>query len=342
MDNRVLVALSGGVDSAVSTVLLRQSGFEPCGIHFVMHGADSDADSAAEAARRMGISLQVLNLTDEFDKTVIRYFVDAYKSGLTPNPCVFCNRNMKFAHLFATADKEGIDKVATGHYARIEKCGAEYLLKKSLNAAKDQSYVLYSLRREWLSRLMFPLGTLTKDEVRELAHGEALPNADKPDSQDICFIPDGNYTSFIEARCGHVKESGNFLDMKGNVIGRHDGILNYTIGQRRGLKTGFGERLYVISKNSADNTVTLGHNSDLFGKRLSASSVNILVGNTLPESMRVCAKVRYSMKEQPATVFFEGNKRMTVEFDEPQRAFTSGQSVVLYDGDTVIGGGIIE
>ena len=192
MDNRVLVALSGGVDSAVSTVLLRQNGFEPCGIHFVMHGADSDADSAAEAARRMGIPLQVLNLTDEFDKTVIRYFVDAYKSGLTPNPCVFCNRNMKFAHLFATADKEGIDKVATGHYARIEKCGAEYLLKKSLNAAKDQSYVLYSLRREWLSRLMFPLGTLTKDEVRELAHGEALPNADKPDSQDICFIPDGN------------------------------------------------------------------------------------------------------------------------------------------------------
>lgn len=342
MDNRVLVALSGGVDSAVSTVLLRQSGFEPCGIHFVMHGADSDADSAVEAAKSMGIPLQVLNLTEEFDRVVIRYFVNAYKNGLTPNPCVYCNRNMKFAHLFANADSKGIEKVATGHYARIEKCGNEYLLKKSLNSAKDQSYVLYSLRREWLRRLMFPLGTLTKDEVRGLAHGEELPNADKPDSQDICFIPDGNYASFIENRCEHVKKRGCFLDMEGNVIGHHDGMLNYTIGQRRGLKTGFGERLYVVAKNAADNTVTLGHNSDLFSKRLYASSVNILVGSAFPESMRVCAKVRYSMKEQPATVFFEENERMIVEFDEPQRAFTAGQSVVLYDGDTVIGGGIIE
>ena len=342
MDNRVLIALSGGVDSAVSTVLLKQSGFEPRGIHFVMHKADGDAASAVKAAERMGISLQVLDLTEEFDKTVIGYFVDAYKSGLTPNPCVFCNRNMKFAHLFSVADREGIEKDATGHYARIEKCGDEYLLKISLNSAKDQSYVLYSLRREWLRRLIFPLGSLTKEEVRELAHGEELPNADKPDSQDICFIPDGDYASFIEARHGHIKESGSFLDMEGSVIGRHDGILNYTIGQRRGLKTGFGERLYVVSKNAADNTVTLGHNNDLFKKRLYASSVNILVADALPSSLRVCAKIRYSMKEQPATVFFDGSEKMTVEFDEPQRAFTAGQSVVLYDGDTVIGGGIIE
>ena len=347
--------MSGGVDSSVAAYLMKQRGFDCIGVTMKLFANEDigvsrehsccsldDVEDARSVAYSLDMPYYVFNFSDRFETDVIDRFIHAYENGITPNPCIDCNRYLKFDKLYMRAKELDCDYVVTGHYARVEKGGnGRYLLKKALDDTKDQSYVLYRLTQEQLSHTIFPLGEMRKSQAREIAEAQGFINARKADSQDICFIPDGNYTSFIEARCGHVKESGNFLDMKGNVIGRHDGILNYTIGQRRGLKTGFGERLYVISKNSADNTVTLGHNSDLFGKRLSASSVNILVGNTLPESMRVCAKVRYSMKEQPATVFFEGNKRMTVEFDEPQRAFTSGQSVVLYDGDTVIGGGII-
>lgn len=341
MDNSVLVALSGGVDSAVAVMLLRDAGFDPQGIHFIMHDSDSDAASAKQAAERMGVSLTVSDLRDEFRSSVMRYFSDSYLSGLTPNPCVFCNRNVKFASLFAEADRLNIKKAATGHYAKIIEVDGKFFLKKSSNPSKDQSYVLYSLKYEWLSRLVFPLGELNKDDVRALARTEGLHNAEKPDSQDVCFIPDGDYAAFIENYSGISPKRGEFISTDGQVIGHHDGMINYTIGQRRGLKTGFGERLYVVSKSAADNTVTLGHDSELYRTILNVAELNMLTAERLPSKLNVKVKVRYRMTEQPATVFFEEDGRAVVEFNEPQRAFTPGQSAVFYSDDIVIGGGII-
>lgn len=333
--------MSGGVDSSVAVMLLNRSGFSPYGIHFIMHGNDSEALSAVKSALRLGIDLNVSDVRQTFESTVMRYFTDSYLNGLTPNPCVFCNRNVKFKQLFDYADKSGIDKAATGHYAVIEKSGGKYFLKKSPNTAKDQSYVLYSLKHEWLSRLIFPLGELTKDDVRSFAEEAGLENAHKSESQDICFIPDGDYAGFIKSFTGISPQEGDFVSTDGTVIGHHDGMINYTIGQRRGLKTGFGERLYVISKNARTNTVELGKDCELYKTRLEVSSLNILIDEKLPESLKAKVKVRYRMSEQPATVFFTDEDHAVIEFDEPQRAFTPGQSAVFYNDDIVLGGGII-
>ncbi len=342
MDNRVLVALSGGVDSSVAVLLLKSMELEPRGVHFIMSKQADESAHAKSAALKMGVDLEVLDLTTEFDRTVVEYFVNSYLNGLTPNPCVFCNRNMKFKSLFDTADRMGIETVATGHYAHIEKSGSDYYLKKSQNPSKDQSYVLYSLKKEWLSRLIFPIGSLTKEQAREMARETGLENAEKPDSQDVCFIPSGSYVEFIQARNGFTSQSGSFVNMQGQVIGTHGGMLSYTIGQRKGLKVGFGEKVYVVSKDAKSNTVTLGHDSDLYSSRLRCHSVNMLIPSGIPDSIKVNAKVRYRMNEQPATVFFGEDNTATVEFQTPQRAFTPGQSVVFYDGDYVLGGGVIE
>lgn len=341
---KVMIGMSGGVDSAVSAYLLKQSGYDVTGVTLRLCGEnESDAADAKAVAERLGIEHIVGDMSEEFRNKVIDDFVNSYKQGATPNPCIVCNKFIKFGAMLDYAVDCGADLIATGHYARIKR-GADgrYLLKKALDESKDQSYVLYSLTQERLSRVLFPLGEMTKSEVRELAESQGLINARKRDSQDICFVPDGDYAAFIGRYTGESFPKGSFVDKEGNVLGEHNGIIKYTIGQRKGLGISLGKPAFVCGKDIQSNTVTLGENSDLFSKILTAHDVNLISADSIDRPMRVCAKVRYNQKEQPATVETIGENRIRVEFDEPQRAISKGQSVVLYDGDTVVGGGIID
>ena len=291
----------------------------------------------------VGIPHEVHDFGGAFKECVIGDFINCYKNGSTPNPCIVCNRKIKFEELLKMALDRGYDAVATGHYARIEKrSDGRYLLKKALDSTKDQSYVLYSLTQHQLAHTIFPLGEMTKQEARDLAESFGFVNARKHDSQDICFVPDGNYVSFIERTTGETFKKGNFVDLNGKVLGTHEGIIKYTIGQRKGLGIAFGEPIYVVKKDVENNTVILGRNSDLFGTTLTASNINLISCEQINAPMRVKAKIRYNQKEQPASVEQIGENRIKVTFDEPQRAITKGQSVVLYDDDIVVGGGIIE
>jgi len=352
---RVLVAMSGGVDSAVCAYLIKQS-HDAIGVTMRLHdesdnliyGENSccsaqDISDAKTVCDILDIPHEVHDFGAAFKECVISDFINCYKNGATPNPCIVCNRRIKFEKLLKTALERGYDAVATGHYARIEKSAeGRYLLKKAIDTSKDQSYVLYSLTQEQLARTIFPLGEMTKAEARDLAEGLGFTNARKHDSQDICFVPDGDYVSFIERATGESFEKGDFIDINGNILGKHDGIIKYTIGQRKGLGIALGEPAYVIEKNIQSNTVVLGKNSDLLKTELTASNINLISCESIPSPVRVKAKIRYNQNEQPATVEQISHDRIRVVFDEPQRAITKGQSVVLYDGDIVIGGGIIE
>jgi tRNA-specific 2-thiouridylase len=263
--------------------------------------------------------------------------------GMTPNPCIDCNRYIKFSRLIQRAELMEKDHIATGHYARIEydKASGRYLLLKAIDSSKDQSYVLYVLNQHDLSRTLLPLGSMYKSEVRKIAEERGLVNARKPDSQDICFVKDGDYAGFLENMMGVESPSGYFIDTKGNVLGQHKGIIHYTVGQRKGLGIALGKPAYVVDKNKDDNTVTLGSEDDLFSERLEASDINLIAVEKILSPMNATVKTRYSQKETPAVLHPVDEDRIVVEFKDKQRAVTPGQAVVFYDGDVVIGGGTI-
>ena len=348
MAEKVMVGMSGGVDSSVAAALLLQQGYDVAGMtlklkpeYGCMAGWSHEAEDARRVADELGIPHYVVDLTRPFAQNVIDYFVEEYLHGRTPNPCVACNRTIKFGAMLEKARELGYNRIATGHYASIEKKDGRYLLKRS-PAGKDQSYVLYMLTQEQLAHISLPLGGLRKTEVREIAEENGFVNARKHDSQDICFVPDGDYAKFIEQYTGRKSKPGDFVDMNGNVLGRHKGIIHYTLGQRRGLGIPAAARLYVCDISPKTNQVVLGSNEDLFHTELTAEKVNLISCESLKEPMRLKAKIRYRHPEQDAVAWQTEDGVLHVRFDKPQRAITRGQAVVLYDGDIVVGGGVIE
>lgn len=352
---RALIAMSGGVDSSVAALLLHREGYEAVGVTLKLFSGEAGTEDirgekaccsleSVEAARsvamRLGIPFYVFNFSEDFKREVLERFVGAYRRGETPNPCISCNRYVKLGKLFRRAAEIGCEYVATGHYARVER-GGRWLLKKGLDEDKDQSYFLYNLTQEQLGHLLLPLGGLTKAQVRELAGEAGFLNAQRQESQDICFVPDGDYAGFIERYTGERAEPGDFVGTAGQVYGRHRGIIRYTVGQRRGLGLSFPQPMYVCGLDPEGNRVVLGEAGELFSDRLIAEDLNFIAVDGIPGPMRVRARIRYRHKEQPATAVQVGPDRLEVRFDSPQRAITRGQAVVLYDGDTVIGGGTI-
>lgn len=345
---KVMIAMSGGVDSSVAAYLMQKEGYECMGATMKLYdkacGAADDAKDAAKVAEAFSMPFELLDFTDAFDAAVIKRFVNTYMEGGTPNPCIECNRYLKFHRLMQRMQELDYDYVATGHYARIEYCeeSGRYLLKKGIDESKDQSYVLYNLTQEQLAHTLFPLGNYHKTEIRQMAEEMGFVNADKPDSQDICFVPDGDYAAFIESYCGKTFEEGDFVTEDGKVLGRHKGIIRYTIGQRKGLGLALPEPMYVCQKCMDTNTVVLGRNEDLFHTTLEADELNWIAFEDVTYPVRCKAKIRYKQKEADATIEKIGEDRVRVCFDEPQRGITTGQAVVFYDGDKVLGGGKIK
>lgn len=344
MTDSTLIAMSGGVDSSVAALLMKEKGYRCAGAMMQLHSdAEKDEHDARKIAEKLGIPFYLLDFREDFSRLVIDNFVAAYERGETPNPCVICNRFLKFKKMLQEAEKLGYSGVTTGHYARIEydeSCG-KYLLRKAVNEEKDQSYVLYNLTQEQMARVNFPLGVYSKAEIRKKAEENGFINAGKHDSQDICFVPDGEYASFIERRTGKVYEPGDFVSMDGKVLGRHKGMIRYTIGQRRGLGLALEAPGYVCEKRMDTNTVVVGANADLLSSALTAENFNWTSIDEPSGEIRVKARTRYNQREQDAVAYVEDGL-VRVVFDEPQRAITCGQSVVLYIGDVVAGGGIIK
>ena len=342
---RVLIAMSGGVDSTAAALLLQREGYHVDGVMLHLHGEanESAEQDARAAAEQLDIGFTLLDGQAEFRRCVIDPFIADYCAARTPNPCIRCNESIKFGLLMDYAIGNGYDYLATGHYARVEHDGASgrSRLLRGIDRGKDQSYVLCRLTQHQLSHLLLPLGDMDKAQARQTTQEAGLLNAERGDSQDICFIPDGDYISFLE-REGVVLEGGNFIDEDGTVLGPHRGLPCYTIGQGKGLGIALGRHVYVLAKNAADNTVTLGDNHKLFTCELTANEMNWLSGEAPAAPFRCTAKTRYSQRECPATAEVLPEGRLHLTFDEAQRAITPGQAVVLYDGDEVLGGGTIE
>lgn len=351
---KVLIGMSGGVDSSVAAYLLQQADFDCIGASMQLCsqsllgntdacGSSAGSQDALRVANRLGMPFYILNATEHFEEKVIEPFIHAYEAGDTPNPCILCNQHLKFTHMLQQALSLGCDYVATGHYAQVRYCdeSGRYLLYKAADTAKDQTYFLAGLTQYQLQHTLFPLGGLTKEQVRQIAGEQGFVNAQKRDSQDICFIPDGDYKAFLERYTGKTYPPGCFLDLQGNVVGTHNGSVGYTIGQRKGLGLAMGEPVYVCSKDLSCNTVTVGPNSALFHSALEAVNWNWIAIDELTKPMAFAAKIRSRHAEQPATVYPLDNGAAKVVFDTPQRAITPGQTVVLYDGDIVIGSGTI-
>ena len=337
-----LIAMSGGVDSTVAASLIQNEGYALTGITMILEGSEKEnALKAKNACDRLGVRHEIRDYSNLFKEKVIQPFAKAYSEGLTPNPCLMCNRYLKFGVLWEEAVKLSCDKLVTGHYARVASENGHYLLKKGLYPEKDQSYFLYFLKEEDLSHILFPLGNLTKDEVRELARQKEFENASSKDSQDICFVPNGDYALVVKEYTDKGCESGNFVLNDGTILGKHNGIINYTIGQRKGLGISYSSPLYVQSICRETNEVILGDNEALFKTEVNVRNLSFVNGFPKESEIRCSAKIRYRHPEEPATVKITDADSALVIFDNPQRAVTPGQACVFYYSDTVLGGGII-
>jgi tRNA-specific 2-thiouridylase len=367
MSASAIIAMSGGVDSSVAALLCKEEGLECVGVTMKLfenediaasggtRGSEcgvresrtccslEDADDAARVCGALGIPFYVFDFTKDFRRDVMERFVSEYAAGRTPNPCIDCNRFIKYDRFYRRARGMGFDFVATGHYARIERSddGGRLLLKRAADRTKDQSYVLYSLSQEQLAHTRFPLGSMLKDDARDIAEANGFANARKRDSQDICFVPDGRYAEFIESFAGREWPDGDFVDADGVVLGRHEGIVRYTVGQRKGLGRAFGRPMYVTGIKPESNEVTLGSHDELFSREVRINDVNLISVADIDEPVRVTAKIRYNQDDSPALASRTGEDEITLVFDEPQRAVTSGQAAVMYDGEVVVGGGTI-
>ena len=349
---KVTVAMSGGIDSAVAALLVKQQGYEVIGATMKLcdkiladgtDAAKADIDDAKKICDTLGVSHKVYDLSGEFGSIVIKDFIDTYMCGGTPNPCIVCNKNLKFGKLLDIEIASGADYIATGHYANIvENENGRFLLKKAADPKKDQTYMLWSLTQEQLSHTLFPLGNLTKPEIREIGAQNGFVNAHKSDSQDICFIPDGDYAAYIEKALGNKYPEGNYVDEDGNILGKHKGMIHYTIGQRKGLGISMNKHIFVTKKDAENNTVTLADEDRLFKSKVIIRNINLIPFDKIEGKIRVEAKIRYSQSQSPAYAEQTGDDEITLTFDTPQRAPAKGQSAVMYDGDVVIGGGIIQ
>ncbi len=357
MAKKALIAMSGGVDSSVAAYLIKSKGYDAVGVTMKLFDNEDigesrektccsldDIEDARSVAYKLDIPYYVFNFKDNFKEKVIDRFISAYENGATPNPCIDCNRFLKFEKLMQRADELECDYVVTGHYGIIfyDKPSGRYLLKKSVDLSKDQSYVLYSMTQKQLAKTLLPLGEMTKTQTREIAESLGFVNSRKNDSQDICFVPDGDYAKFIEEYTNKKYPCGDFVDSKGNVLGEHKGIIRYTIGQRKGLGLALPHPMYVMKKDLENNKVILGENELLFSKELYATDINLITCDKIEKPQRLKARVRYKQQEQWATVEQIDENRLHIEFEQPQRAIAKGQAVVLYDDDIVVGGGTIE
>ncbi len=356
MSKKVSVGMSGGVDSSVAAYLLKQQGYDVIGVTMQIWQDEDQATasenggccglSAVDDARRVAAMLDipyyVMNFKKEFKENVIDYFIDEYINGRTPNPCIACNRYVKWEALLKRSLDIGADCIATGHYARIVKLdNGRYALKKSATAAKDQTYALYNLTQYQLEHTVMPVGEYTKDEIRQIAEDIDLLVANKPDSQEICFVPEDDYAGYIKEETGKEFAVGNFVDMDGNILGKHKGIIHYTIGQRKGLGLSMGKPCFVVDIRPGTNEVVIGNNEDTFSDVLLANRLNFMSIEKVEGEIRVDAKIRYSHKGASCTISMVDKDVVKVVFDEPQRAITKGQAVVFYDDDIVVGGGTI-
>lgn len=353
---KVVVGMSGGVDSSVAAWLLKKEGYDVIGVTMQIWQDEEPAvqeenggccglsavDDARRVAQQLDIPYYVMNFKADFKKSVIDYFVAEYLAGRTPNPCIACNRYVKWEALLRRSMEIGADYIATGHYARIDRLpNGRYAIRRSVTAAKDQTYALYNLTQDQLAHTLMPVGAYSKDEIRKMAEELGLNTAGKPDSQEICFVPDQDYAGFIERTVGHSMEEGNFVLADGTVLGRHKGIIHYTVGQRRGLGLPMGRRVVVTEIRPETNEVVIGEQEDVFTRELRAVRLNSMSKEEIEDGQRAVAKIRYNHQGTPCVIYREEADRVRVEFEQPVRAVTPGQAVVFYDGEYVLGGGTI-